>query len=47
MEADTTYAPTSNFTTQSQTNKIIILPAAEEEEETGDVTVNLMAEGAD
>ena len=47
MEADTTFAPASNFTTQSQTNKVIILPAADEEEETSDVTINLMAEGAD
>ena len=47
MEADTTFAPASIFTTQSQTNKVIILPAAEEEEETSDVTINLMAEGAD
>ena len=44
MEAETTYAPNSNFANEPQVN---VYPELKEVEETTPVTFNLMAEGAD
>jgi hypothetical protein len=47
MEAEITFAPTSNFTPEREAASLIFLPEESEADETTPFTFNLIAEGAD
>lgn len=47
MDTEITSQPISNFTSECETNSVILLPDQSEADETTPVTFNLIAEGAD